>query len=129
MMVTSVRKNKETDDSNWDGRKTENGAPAQWIHDNNDARRFANEITRRSNNHNHNKNNNNNNNNNNNFSIGHFSKYFNTLCFSTQILHNHCFCFLLGPLQFPRETGNNAHAKFGEDKQRVLQYFPEWPIT
>ena len=92
MMVTSVRKNKETDDSNWDSRKTEKGAPVHWIHDNNDARRFANEITRRPNN------NNKNNNNSNNFSIGHFSKYFNTLCFSTQILHNHCFCFLLGQL-------------------------------
>ena len=25
-------------------------------------------------------------------------KYHNTLCLSPQILHKHCFCFLLGPL-------------------------------
>ena len=31
-------------------------------------------------------------------SIGHFGKYHNTLCLSPQILHKHCFCFLLGPL-------------------------------
>ena len=30
--------------------------------------------------------------------IGRFGKYHNTLCLSPQILHKHCFCFLLGPL-------------------------------
>ena len=30
--------------------------------------------------------------------IGQFGKYYNTLCLSPQILHKHCFCFLLGPL-------------------------------
>ena len=44
---------------------------------------------------------------------GHFGKYHNTLCLSPQILHEHCFCFLLGPLKVPRETENNAYAKFG----------------
>ena len=28
----------------------------------------------------------------------------------------------------PRETGNNAYAKFWKDKQRVLWYFWKWPI-
>ena len=45
-------------------------------------------------------------------SIGHFEKYHNTLCFSPQILHNHCFQFLLGLTMVPRENKNNAYAKF-----------------
>ena len=28
----------------------------------------------------------------------------------------------------PRENKNNAYAKFEGDKQRVLWYFPKWPI-
>ena len=28
----------------------------------------------------------------------------------------------------PRETGNNAYAKFWRDKQRVLWYFCQWPF-
>ena len=28
----------------------------------------------------------------------------------------------------PRENENNPYAKFGGDKQRVLWYFPKWPI-
>ena len=32
---------------------------------------------------------------------------------SPKILHEHCFCFLLRLLQVPRETENNAYAKFG----------------
>ena len=27
-----------------------------------------------------------------------------------------------------REIGNNAYAKFGGKKQRVLWYLPKWPI-
>ena len=51
-------------------------------------------------------------------SIGQFGKYHNTLCLSPQILHKHCFCFLLGPLLVPRESGNNAYAKFaGTNKE------------
>ena len=50
--------------------------------------------------------------------VGQFGKYHNTLCLSPQILHKHCFCFLLGPLYVPRETGNNAYAKFwGTNKE------------
>ena len=45
--------------------------------------------------------------------IGQFAKYHNTVCLSPQILHKHCFRFLMVPLQFPIGTGNNAYAKFG----------------
>ena len=49
--------------------------------------------------------------------IRHFGKCHNTLCLSPQILHKHSFCFLLGPLR-PRETVNNAYAKFwGKNKE------------
>ena len=37
-------------------------------------------------------------------------------------MHKHCFQFLLGPFQLPRETEDNAYAKFWDDKQRVLWY-------
>ena len=57
------------------------------------------------------------------WSIGHFGKYHNTLCLSPQILHKHCFCFLLGPLSFPRETGNNAYAKFGGTNKEYYGIF------
>ena len=50
--------------------------------------------------------------------IGHFWKYHNTLCLSPQILHKHCFQFLLGFTMVPRENKNNAYAKFrGTDKE------------
>ena len=39
-----------------------------------------------------------------------------------KILHKHCFQFLMGPFQLPRETENNAYAKFCGDKQRALWY-------
>ena len=38
------------------------------------------------------------------------------------ILHKHCLQFLLGVKMVPRETENNAYAKFLGDKQRVLWY-------
>ena len=60
--------------------------------------------------------------------IGQFGKYHNTLCLSPQILHKNCFQFLLGLIMVPRENKNNGYAKFGGDKQRVLWYFPNWPI-
>ena len=47
------------------------------------------------------------------FPIGHFGKYHSTLCLSPQILHKHCFQFLLGLTVVPRENKNNAYAKFG----------------
>ena len=50
--------------------------------------------------------------------IGHFGKYQNTLCFSPQILHKHCFQFLLGLSMTPRENKKNAYAKFwGTNKE------------
>ena len=39
-----------------------------------------------------------------------------------KILHKHCLQFLLGVKMAPRETENNAYAKFGGDKQRALWY-------
>ena len=45
--------------------------------------------------------------------IGHSGKYHNTLCLSPQILHKHCFQFLLGLTMVPRENKNYAYAKFG----------------
>ena len=46
--------------------------------------------------------------------------YHNALCLSPQILHTHCFQFLLGIKMAPRETENNAYAKFWGDKQTAL---------
>ena len=40
----------------------------------------------------------------------------------SKILHKHCFQFLLGVKMAPRETENNAYAKFWGDKQRALWY-------
>ena len=37
-------------------------------------------------------------------------------------LHKHCLQFLLGVKKAPRETENNAYAKFWGDKQRALWY-------
>ena len=62
-------------------------------------------------------------------STGHLRKHRNTLCLSPQFLHKHCFQFLLGLTKVPRENNINAYAKFGGDKQRVLWYFPKWPIA
>ena len=48
-----------------------------------------------------------------------------------KVLHKHCLQFLLGVKMVPRETENNAYAKFWGDKQRTLWYvmvFLEWSI-
>ena len=48
-----------------------------------------------------------------------------------KILHKHCLQFLLGVKMAPRETEDNAYAKFWGDKQRTLWYlmvFLEWSI-
>ena len=37
-----------------------------------------------------------------------------------KILHEHCLQFLLGVKMTPRETENNAYAKFWADKQRAF---------
>ena len=39
-----------------------------------------------------------------------------------EILHKRCLQFLLGVKMAPRETENNAYAKFWGDKQRALWY-------
>jgi len=52
--------------------------------------------------------------------------------FVISILHKHCFQFLLGPFSLPRETEDNAYAKFWSDKRRALWYvmvFLEWSIA
>ena len=54
--------------------------------------------------------------------IGHFGKYHNNLCLSLQILHKHCFQFLLGLTMVPRENKNNAHAKFGGTKKSIMVF-------
>ena len=49
-----------------------------------------------------------------------------------KILHKHCFQFLLGPFELPRETEDKAYATFWGDKQRALWYvmvFLEWSIA
>ena len=55
--------------------------------------------------------------------IGQFGKYHNTLCLSPQILHKHCFQFLLGLTMIPRENKNNAYAKFGETNKEYHGIF------
>ena len=40
----------------------------------------------------------------------------------SKLLHKHCLQFLLGVKMAPRETENNAYAKFWSDQQRVLWY-------
>ena len=49
-----------------------------------------------------------------------------------KVLHKHCLQFLLGVKKAPRETENNAYAKFWGEKQRTLWYvmvFLEWSIV
>ena len=48
-----------------------------------------------------------------------------------KILHKHCLQFLLGVKMAPRETEDNAYAKFWGDRQRALWYvmvFLEWSV-
>ena len=47
----------------------------------------------------------------------------------SKILHKHCLKFLLGVKMAPRETENNAYAKFGvtnKEHYGMLWYFLEW---
>ena len=55
--------------------------------------------------------------------IGHFGKYHNTFCLSPEILHKHCFQFLLGLTMVPKENENNAYAKFGGTKKKYYDIF------
>ena len=55
---------------------------------------------------------------------------FVTVCHS-KILHKHCLQFLLGVKMAPRETENNAYAKFGvknKEHYGTLWYFLELSI-
>ena len=45
------------------------------------------------------------------------------------ILHKHCLHFLFGVKMAPRETENNAYAKFLGDKQRVLSYVMVFSVS
>ena len=54
--------------------------------------------------------------------IGHSGKYHNTLCLSPQILHKHCFRFLLGLTMVPRKNKNNAYAKFGGQTKSIMVF-------
>ena len=42
--------------------------------------------------------------------------------FQPKILHRHCLQFLLEVKMAPRETENDAYAKFWGDKERALWY-------
>ena len=55
--------------------------------------------------------------------IGHFGKYHNILCLYPQILHKHCFQFLLGITMVPRENKNNVYAKFGGTNKEYYGIF------
>ena len=47
----------------------------------------------------------------------------------SKILHKHCLQFLLAVKMAPRETENNAYAKFGvtnKEHHGMLWYFLEW---
>ena len=47
------------------------------------------------------------------------------LCLSPQILHKHCFEFLLELTMVPRENKNNAYAKFGQINKEYYKVFSE----
>ena len=55
--------------------------------------------------------------------IGHFAKYYNTLCLSPNILHKHCLQFLLELTMVPRENKNSAYAKFGGTNKEYYGIF------
>ena len=49
----------------------------------------------------------------------------------SKILHKHCLKFLLGVKMAPRETENDAYAKFrvtNKENYGMLWYFLEWSI-
>ena len=54
------------------------------------------------------------------------SQYQNTIILfvcPAKILHKHFFYFLLGVIMVPRETGNNAYAKFWRNKQNIVLWY------
>ena len=52
-----------------------------------------------------------------------FQKYHNSLCCPSKILHKHCLQFPLGLTIGPRETENNAYAKFWRDNKEYYGIF------
>jgi len=62
-------------------------------------------------------------------SICHFHIPHNTPCLPPKILHNLCFPFLLGITVIPRETEDNAYAKFLGGKLGVLWGMWKWRIN
>ena len=63
------------------------------------------------------------------YAIDHFEKYHNTLCFSPQILHKHCFQFLLGLTMVLWENKNNAYARFGGTSKEYYRIFGSGLLT
>ena len=55
--------------------------------------------------------------------MSHFGKYHNTFCLSPQILHKHCFQFLLVLTMVPRDNKNNGYAKFGGTNKEYYGIF------
>ena len=53
-------------------------------------------------------------------SIGHFRKYHNTLCLSPQILHKHCFQFLLGLTMVPRGNKTMLMQNLGGQAKSIM---------
>ena len=45
---------------------------------------------------------------------------YNALCLHPQILHSHCFQFLLGITVVPREIEDNGYAKFGGKTRCIM---------
>ena len=56
--------------------------------------------------------------------IGHFRKYHNAAFLSPQMLHKHCFQFLLRLTMVPRENKNNAYAEFGGTSKKYYGIIP-----
>ena len=56
-------------------------------------------------------------------SIGIFGKYHNSLCLSPQILHEHCFQFLLGLTMVPKENKTMLMQNLGETNKDYYGIF------
>ena len=55
--------------------------------------------------------------------LGHIGKYHHILSLYPQILHEHCFQFLLGLTMVPRKNKNNAYAKCGGTNEEYYGIF------
>ena len=54
--------------------------------------------------------------------IGHCGKYHNTPCLSPQILHKHCFCFLLGPFKSHEKLETVLMQNLGEQTKSIMVF-------